>query len=127
MSVLLKTAEEVTERAIVPHIGEKVLETGLSTTLVKWLPWGGVVLQSGGLYKEVSRGLTYSGGISWLVKRIVYWCLLQSQGVIITARCLSFIAGVTSSIFAAGTPAAASALPLLLTGVVGSLRTLLRD
>lgn len=96
MSVL-----EVTERAFVPYVQEQVVQSvGLSTALVKWLPWGGVIMQSVGLYKEVSYSLTYSGGIAWLVKQFMYWCLPQTQGVIMTTRCLSFLSGVTASIFA---------------------------
>jgi hypothetical protein len=121
--VLQKAAEEVTQRALVPYVKEKIVESGFSTIVVNWLPWSGVVMQSVGIYKEVSYSLTYSAGVAWLVKRILYWCLPQSQGVIITARCLSFLAGITASIFASETVTS----PLLLTGTLGSLRSLLRD
>ena len=121
--VLQKAAEEVTERALVPYVTEKIVESGFSTMVVKWLPWTGVVMQSTGIYREVSYGLTYSGGVTWLVKRIMYWCFPQTQGVIITARCLSFISGIVASVYAGGTVT----LPLLLTATLGSFRSLLRD
>ena len=81
------------------------------------------MMQSVGIYKEVSYDLTYSGGVTWLVKQIIYWCFPQTKGVIITGRCLSFISGVVASVYAAGTPT----LPLVLTGTLGSLRSLLRN
>ena len=56
----------MTERALVPYVKEKIVESGFSTIVVKWLPWGGVVMQSAGIYKEVSYGLTYSGGVTLL-------------------------------------------------------------
>jgi len=121
--VLQKAAEEVTERALVPYVKEKIVESGLSTIVVKWLPWSGVVMQSAGLYKEVSYGLTYSGGVSWLVKRIVYWCFPQTKAFIIMGRCLSFISGIVASVCASATPT----FPLLLTSTLGALRSLLRD
>ena len=121
--VLQKAAEEVTERALVPDVKEKIVESGLSTIVVKWLPWSGVVMQSAGLYKEVSYGLTYSGGVSWLVERIIYWCFPQTKAFIITGRCLSFISGIVASVCASGTPT----FPLLLTSTLGALRSLLRD
>ena len=121
--VLQKAAEEVTERALVPYVGEKIVESGFSTAVVKWLPWTGVVMQSAGICKEVSYGLTYSGGVTWLVKRIIYWCFPQIQGFIITARCLSFISGIVASSYAGGTVT----LPLLLSATLGFFRSLLRD
>jgi|TARA_B110000285_G_C14988277_1_gene544962 hypothetical protein len=114
---------EVTERALVPYVKEKVVESGVSTIIVKWLPWSGVVVQSVGLSSEVYYGLTYSGGVSWLVRKIIYWCFPQTKAFIITGRCLSFISGLVASTYAAGTVT----FPLLLTGTIGSLRTLLRD
>jgi len=121
--VLQKAAEEVTERALVPYVKEKIVESGLSTIVVKWLPWSGVVMQSAGLYKEVSYGLTYSGGVSWLVRQIVYCCFPQTKAFIIMGRCLSFISGIVASVCASGTPT----FPLLLTSTLGALRSLLRD
>jgi|TARA_B110001469_G_scaffold126798_1_gene145459 hypothetical protein len=128
--ILQKAAEEVTERALVPYVKEKIVESGLSTigvrlstAVVKWLPWSGVVMQSAGIYQEVSHGLTYSGGASWLVKQFVYWCFPHTKGFIITGRCLSFISGIAASISAAGTPT----FPLLLAGTLGALRSLLMD
>ena len=120
----------MTGKALVPYVKEKIVESGFTTIIVKWLPWGGkllpwsgVVLQSAGIYKEVSYGLTCSGGVAWLVKKVIYWCFPQTQGVIITGRCLSFISGLVASVYSAGTPT----LPLLLTGTLGSLRSLFRD
>jgi hypothetical protein len=70
--VVQEAAEEVTERALVPYVTEKIVESGITTTIVKWVPWTGVLMNSAGLYKDVSYGLTYSGGVSWLIKRLVY-------------------------------------------------------
>ena len=56
----------MTERALVPYVKEKIVESGFSTIVVKWLTWGGVVMQSAGIYIEVSYGLTYSGGVTLL-------------------------------------------------------------
>ena len=120
--VLQKAAEEVTERALVPYVVQPVVESGFSTMLIKWLPWSGVAIHSAGIYKEVSYGRTYSGGITWLVKRIVYWCFPQSYGVLITARCLSFISGVIATAYSGGLT-----LPLVLSATLGSFRSLLRD
>ena len=121
--ILSKAAEEVTGKPLVPYVKEKIVESGFSIILVKWLPWGGVLMQSFGIYKEVWYGLTYSGGATWLVKKIIYWCFPQTQGVVITARCLSFISGLVASVYSTGTPT----LPLLLAGTLASLRSLLRD
>ena len=121
--VLQKAAEEVTERALVPYVKEKVVESGLSTIVVKWLPWSGVVVQSAGMFKEISYGLSYSGGVTWLVKQFAYWCFPQTKAFIITGRCLSFISGIVASIFASGTPT----FPLLLTSTIGALRSILSD
>jgi hypothetical protein len=41
--IILKTAEEVTEKATVPYVKEKIGESGITTTIVTWLPWTGVV------------------------------------------------------------------------------------
>ena len=62
--VLQKGAEEVTERALVPYVVQPIVESGFSTMLVKWLPWSGVAIHSAGIYKEISYGLTYSGGVT---------------------------------------------------------------
>ena len=121
--IVSKAADEVTGKALVPYVKEKIVESGFSTILVKYLPWGGVVMQSVGIYKEVSYGLTYSGGVTWLVKKVIYWCFPQTQGIIITGRCLSFISGLVASVCAAGTPT----LPILVAATLGSLRSLLRD
>lgn len=121
--IVSKAADEVTGKALVPYVKEKIVESGFSTILVKYLPWGGVVMQSVGIYKEVSYGLTYSGGVTWLVKKVIYWCFPQTQGIIITGRCLSFISGLVASVYAAGTPT----LPILVAATLGSLRSLLRD
>ena len=121
--ILSKAAEEVTGKALVPYVKEKIVESGFSTILIKWLPWSGFVIQSAGIYKEVSYGLTYSGGVTWLVKKVIFWCFPQTQGVIITGRCLSFISGLVASVYSVGTPT----LPLLLTATLGSLRSLLHD
>jgi hypothetical protein len=48
--ILSKAAEEVTGKALVPYVKEKIVESGFSTILVKWLPWGGVIMQSAGIY-----------------------------------------------------------------------------
>ena len=34
-----KAAEEVTERALVPYVKEKIVESGITTAIVKWVPW----------------------------------------------------------------------------------------
>jgi hypothetical protein len=86
--IILKTAEEVTEKATVPYVKEKIGESGITTTIVTWLPWTGVVLNSAGLYRDISRGLTYSGGVSWLVKRVMFWFLPNNYYPIISARCI---------------------------------------
>lgn len=120
--VLKKTAEEVTERAIVPYVKEKIIESGASTAIVKWMPWGGVIMQSIGLGKDIAKGISYSGGVSWLVKQIMFWCLPQTQGVLITARCLTFVSGVVATFYSSGTVT----VPLLLAGTIGSLRSILQ-
>ena len=98
-------------------------ETGISTAIVKWIIWRGVVLNSSGLYRKAYYGLTYLGGIIWLVKRLMSWYLLKNHAVMISTRCLAFLDGAKSSI----TAAEISTLPLLLIVTLGNLRSLLRD
>ena len=66
------TLEEVTEKAIAPYVQETIIKSGLTTAVVKYLPWTGVLVNSAGLYKDISYGLAYSEGVSWLARRIMH-------------------------------------------------------
>ena len=99
------------------------MESGITTVIAKYASWTGIVLNSAGLVKKVSYKLTYGAGISWLVKRLMYWCLPSGHYTTISARYLGFLVGLGAYIFEDRT----LPLPILLTATLRNARALLSD